>query len=77
MGPEAVDRGRPNDIVSFVPSNSSSIQGHSLRQAIVGEEKPEAKDGLGEDIEDGIGDDFGIETDVAGPVSDTPDAGVH
>ena len=38
------------------------------------EEEPEAKDGLGEDIEDGISDDLGININAAGAISDTPDA---
>jgi hypothetical protein len=40
----------------------------------VGEEKPEAEDWLGEDIEDSIGDDLSIETDHASTVGNTPDA---
>ena len=45
-----------------------------LRHGVVGEEEPEAKDGLGEDVKDGIGDDLSVDVDVAGSVSDTPDA---
>lgn len=47
------------------------IPGH----CIVGEEEPEAKDRLRHDIEDSVGDDFGINIGDAGSVSDTPDAG--
>ena len=39
------------------------------------EQKPEAKDWLGEDVENSIGDDFGIKPDNAATISDTPDAG--
>ena len=37
-------------------------------------EKPEAEDGLGEDIENGIGDDLRINTDDTSTISNTPDA---
>lgn len=37
-------------------------------------EEPEAKDGLGEDIEDGVGNDLSIDVDIARPISNTPDA---
>lgn len=40
----------------------------------MGEQEPEAKDGLGEDVKDGISDNFGIDTDNTGTISDTPDA---
>lgn len=40
----------------------------------MGEEKPEAEDWLGEDVEDSIGDDLSIETDQASTVGNTPDA---
>ena len=40
----------------------------------MGEQEPETKDGLGEDIKDGIGDDLGVDVDVVGSISDTPDA---
>ena len=38
------------------------------------EEEPEAEDGFGENVEDGIGDDLSIDIDFAGSVGDTPDA---
>lgn len=38
------------------------------------EEEPEAEDGLGEDVEDGIGNDLRINADVAGSIGDTPNA---
>ncbi len=50
---------------------------YSLRHGVVGEEKPETKDGLGEDIKNGVGDNLGIDTNVSGPVSDTPDAVIY
>lgn len=37
-------------------------------------EEPEAKDWLGKDIEDGIGDDLSVDRDVARAVSNAPDA---
>ena len=39
----------------------------------MGEEKPKSKDGLGEDIEDGVGDDLSIDVDVARSISNAPD----
>ena len=41
----------------------------------MGEEKPEAKDWLGENVKDSIGDDLGINVDVAGSISNAPDTG--
>jgi hypothetical protein len=38
------------------------------------EEEPEAKDGLGQHIENSIGDDLSVETDDTAAVSNTPDA---
>lgn len=38
------------------------------------EEEPEAEDWLREDIKNGIGDDFSIETDQASTVGNAPDA---
>lgn len=37
------------------------------------EQEPEAEDGLGEDVEDGVGDDLGVDTNVAGAIGNTPD----
>jgi hypothetical protein len=39
----------------------------------MGEEKPEAKDWLGKDVEHGVGDNFGINTDDTATISNTPD----
>lgn len=41
--------------------------------AVVGEQEPEAKDWLGENIEDGVGNDLDIETDQSTTVGETPD----
>lgn len=41
----------------------------------VGEKEPEAEDDLGEDVEDGVGDDFSVDRGDARAVGDTPDAG--
>lgn len=40
----------------------------------MGEEEPEAEDGLGEDIENGVGNDLSININLAGAVGNTPDA---
>ena len=40
----------------------------------MGEEEPEAKDGLGKDVKDSIADDLGVNINVAGAISNTPDA---
>lgn len=40
----------------------------------MGKEEPESKDWLGEDIENGVGDDLSINIDVARSISNTPDA---
>lgn len=37
------------------------------------EQEPEAEDRLGENVEDGVGDDLAIDADVAGPIGDAPD----
>ena len=39
----------------------------------MGEEEPEAEDGLGKDIKDGISDDLSIDINIPGSISDTPD----
>lgn len=44
----------------------------SLGHVHVCEKKPEAKDGLSEDIQDSVGDDFTIDVNVARPIRDTP-----
>lgn len=45
-----------------------------LRDAAVAQEEPETKDRLSQNIEDGVGHDFAINTDLARPVGKTPDA---
>ncbi len=39
----------------------------------MGEQKPEAKDRLGKDIENGVGNDFGIESNKTPTIGNTPD----
>lgn len=41
--------------------------------AVMGEEKPEAKDGLSENIEHSVADDFSIDTNDASTIGNTPD----
>ena len=36
-------------------------------------EEPETEDGLGKDIEDGVGNDLRVDIDVQGAVGNTPD----
>ena len=50
-----------------------AVNGRSAGHVIMGEEKPETEDGLGEDVKDGVGDDFAVDIDVTGSISDTPD----
>lgn len=45
-----------------------------LGHAHVGEEEPGSEDWLGEDVQDRVGDDFLVDTHVAGAVGNTPDA---
>lgn len=45
-----------------------------LGDALVGEEEPGTEDGLGEDVEDSVGDDLLINGSVAGAIGDTPNA---
>lgn len=52
-----------------------AVNGSTVGHVVMGEEEPETKDGFGEDVEDSIGDDFGVDINVPGSVSDTPDAG--
>lgn len=40
----------------------------------MGKEEPESEDGFGKDIEDSVSDDLGVNVDVAGSISNTPDA---
>ena len=41
---------------------------------VMGEEEPEAKDWLGEDIKDGVGNDLGINASDAATIGNTPNA---
>lgn len=43
-----------------------------LGDLAVGNEQPKAEDGLGEDIENGVEDDLGVDADLASTVGDTP-----
>lgn len=45
-----------------------------LWDARVGEQEPCTEDGLGQDVEDGVGDDLLVNVKVAGSVSNAPDA---
>lgn len=45
-----------------------------LRQARVRDEEPEAEDWFGEDVENGVGDDFAVDAEDARAVGDAPDA---
>lgn len=49
----------------------------SLRagHAVVSKEQPEAKDWLGKNVEDGVGDDLGIESNNTGTIGNSPNAG--
>ena len=70
VSPEAFNgggAGRLSAIVVFT-RKQASLPGHS----IMGEEKPKSEDGLGEDIEDGVGNDLSIDVDVARPISNAP-----
>ena len=40
------------------------------------EEKPEAEDWLSQDVKNGVGDNLGIDVDVAGSIGNTPDTGI-
>lgn len=40
----------------------------------MGEEEPESENGLGKNIEHGVSDNLRVNIDVAGSISDTPDA---
>jgi hypothetical protein len=42
--------------------------------AVVGEEQPETEDWLGKNVENSVGDNFGIEANNAGTIGNTPDA---
>ena len=49
----------------------------SLGDGGVCEQQPGTKDGLGEDVENGVGDDLDVDGDLAGTISDSPDAVTH
>jgi len=48
-----------------------------LRHRIVSEQEPEAKDGLGENVKDGVCDDLGIDANVARTIGNTPDTTLY
>ena len=52
----------------------SADGGGSVRHGIVGEEEPEAEDGLGKDIKDGVGDDLTVDLQHTGTIGNAPDA---
>ena len=58
-------------------SNGSkqTLKNHILRQVVVREQEPEAKDRLGQDIEDGVSDDLAINGNVTGSIGNAPDTG--
>lgn len=39
----------------------------------VGEEKPQTEDGLGEDVKDGVGNNLGVNRELARAIGDAPD----
>ena len=45
----------------------------ALAKLSVGEQQPGAEDGLGQDVEDGVGNDLAINTNTAGAVGKSPD----
>ena len=48
----------------------------SLGHALVGEEQPSTEDRLGEQVEDGVGNDLLVNGHLAGAIGNTPDAGM-
>ena len=51
-----------------------ALECYLLRHGVMSEEEPEAKDWLGENIKDGIGNDLSVHVDIARSISNTPDA---
>lgn len=51
--------------------------GLGARHGIVGEEQPEAEDGLGEDVKNGVGENLAVDADVARTIGDTPDTNIN
>ena len=47
--------------------------GVGLGQVRVGDEEPGAKDGFGENVENGVGDYLAVDAHVSGSVRDAPD----
>ena len=70
VGPEAFNGGRPSKGLAKVSNNGT--KGYLLGHGIMGEEKPEAEDGLGQNIKDGIGNDFRINVNVARSIGNAP-----
>lgn len=46
-----------------------------LRHVQVGQEEPEAKDRLGEDVENSVCNDLAVDVDIARAIRDAPNAG--
>jgi hypothetical protein len=46
-----------------------------LRHPRVSNQEPQAEDGLGKDVKDGIGDNLTVNADFTGAVGNTPDTG--
>ena len=51
-----------------------ALEGGGAGHGVMGEEKPEAEDRLGKNVEYSVGDNLGIDVDVSGAISNTPDA---
>ncbi len=72
VGPETFHGGSAGTVLANIrfAGDSCVLLGHG----IVGEKEPESEDWLCEDIKNSIGDDLSVDVDVAGSISDTPDA---
>lgn len=70
VGPEALDGDRADKVLA---KKTVMVLADLLRHGIVGEQEPEAKDSLGEDVQNGVGDNLGIDANVAGAIRNTPD----
>jgi hypothetical protein len=73
IGPEALNRWGAVSAVRIKYQIGDKVNLRA-RHAVMGEEEPEAKDWLGKDIENSVGNDLSVETNDTCTIGNSPDA---
>ena len=72
VSPEALDGGGAS--IMLEQCRSWLIRSYLLCHGVVSKEEPETKDWFSKHVKDGIGDNLGVDVNISGSVSNTPDA---